>query len=240
MPPADAMSRTSPNSRAAGFTFVELLLALALGALVAAAVGALVHGLFFAGERQAARLQGAFAARAAVRALAREVACAFAPPVEKLPPLRLSVSTEVGQPEVVLAFYAPVPAPLGYDVEQVTYEVAPLQGPVRELRRISVPCSGPRTNAPVTNRLYAGRFALAIAAVTNGTASAVWPPPETQDKPTLPTSLRLTLSQPDQEPLQTEVLIQTATGIPCPIERRESAPAAETPEPPPAALPVEP
>ena len=70
--------------------------------------------------------------------------------------------------------------------------------------------------------------------------SAVWPPPEAQDKPTLPTSLRLTLSQPGQEPLQTEVLIQTATGIPCPIERRESAPAAETPEPPPAALPVEP
>ena len=77
------MSRTSPNSRGAGFTFVELLLALALGVLVATAVGALVHGLFFAGERQAARLQGAFAARAAVRALAREVACAFAPPDSK-------------------------------------------------------------------------------------------------------------------------------------------------------------
>ena len=70
-----------------------------------------------------------------------------------------------------------------------------------------------------------------IAAVTNDTASAVWPPPEAQDKPTLPTSLRLTLSQPGQEPLQTEVLIQTATGIHCPIERANAENNAATNSP---------
>ena len=47
------MSRASPSIRPSGFTFVELLLALALGALVAAILGALIHGLFSAGAGQA-------------------------------------------------------------------------------------------------------------------------------------------------------------------------------------------
>ena len=219
------MSRI-PSARRAAFTFVELLLALALGALVAAILAALVHGLFSAGENQADRFRGPFAARAALRLLAREVSCAFAPPVENLPPLRLSTSTEVGKPEVVLSFYAPVPAPLGYDVEQITYEVAPTRGPLRELRRISVPCSGPLTNAPVTNFLYEGRFSLSVVAVTNGTSCEEWPPPKSSGKPTLPPSLRFSLSLPGQPPLQTEVLVQAAVGIPSPIERREPADAA--------------
>lgn len=214
------MSRASPSNRPSGFTFVELLLALALGALVAAILGGLVHGLFTAGHSQTARLRGPFAAQAALRTLSREISCAFAPPVENLAPLQLSASTEIGQPEVVLAFYVPVPAPLGYDVEQVTYEVAPTRGPFRELRRVSVPCSGPFTNAPVTNLLFEGRFALAIEAMTNGTACAAWPPAQTPDKPTLPASLRLTLSLDGQEPLRTEVLIQAATGIRSPLDRK--------------------
>ena len=227
------MSRASPSTRPSGFTFVELLLALALGALVAAILGLLVHGLFSAGNSQTARLRGPFAAQAALRTLSREISCAFAPPVKDLAPLRLSASTEIGKPEVVLAFYVPVPAPLGYDVEQVTYEVAPTRGPVRELRRISAPCSGPYTNVPVTNLLFEGRFALAIEAMTNGTACAVWPPPKTQDKPTLPASLRLTLALPGQETLQTEVLIQSALGIQSPIERKDRT--AEEPAEEPAA-----
>ena len=227
------MSRASPSIRPSGFTFVELLLALALGALVAAILGLLVHGLFSASHSQAARLQGPFAAQAALRTLSREISCAFAPPVEHLAPLRLSASTEIGKPEVVLAFYAPVPAPLGYDIEQVTYEVAPTRGPLRELRRISAPCSGPLTNAPVTNLLFEGRFALAIEAITNGTACAAWPPDKNQDKPTLPASLRLTLSLDGQEPFRTEVLIQAAAGIRSPIDRKspKTQDAAEEPAP---------
>ena len=223
------MSRASPSTRPSGFTFVELLLALALGALVAAILGLLVHGLFSAGNSQAARLRGPFAAQAALRTLSREISCAFAPPVEHLATLRLSASTEIGKPEVVLAFYVPVPAPLGYDIEQVTYEVAPTRGPVRELRRISAPCSGPYTNVPVTNLLFEGRFALAIEAMTNGTACAAWPPVPAPDQPTLPASLRLTLAMPGQEPLRTEVLVQAAAGIHSPVERKkqktEEAPA---------------
>ena len=52
------MNRGSSPNRSPGFTFVELLLALALGALVAAILGTLVHGLFAAGEGQSGRLRG--------------------------------------------------------------------------------------------------------------------------------------------------------------------------------------
>lgn len=230
------MSRPPSRIPQAGFTFVELLLALALAGLVAAILGLLVRGLFFAGEGQSVRLNSAHAARAALRTLAREVSCAFAPPVENLPPLKLSATTEPGKPQVVLSFYAPVPAPLGYDMDQVTYEVMANRREPSELLRISAPCSGPRTNAPVTNLLFSGRFSLAIQAITNGTSCDEWPPPKT-DKPVLPTSLRLTLSLPGQPPLQTEVLIQTANGIRSPVERKETPPGEaddSAPEPDPA------
>ena len=216
------MSRTPPRIRPAGFTFVELLLALALGALVAAILGTLVHGLFAAGEGQSGRLRGSFAARAALRILSRELACAYAPPAEDVPPLQLSVSTEVGQPETVLSFYVPVPGSLGYDVEQVTYEIAPARGAQREWRRISAPCSGPFADAPVTNVLFTGPFALTVEILSEEVAHPVWPPPQGETKPGLPPSARLTLALPGQKPQQTEVLIQAATGIRCPIERPET------------------
>ena len=216
------MSRTPPRIRPAGFTFVELLLALALGALVAAILGTLVHGLFAAGEGQSGRLRGPFAARAALRLLSRELACAYAPPTEDVPPLQLSVSTEVGQPETVLSFYVPVPGSLGYDVEQVTYEIAPARGAQREWRRISAPCSGPFADAPVTNVLFTGPFALTVEILSEEVAHPVWPPPQGETKPGLPPSARLTLALPGQKPQQTEVLIQAATGIRCPVERPET------------------
>ncbi len=210
------------NARQAGFTLVELLLAMALGVLVAGILAALIHGLLAAGEGQATRLQGPFAARAALRTLSREIACAFAPPVKDLPPLQLSTSTETAKPEVHLEFYLPVPAEPraihGYDIEHVTYEVFQTGNGRRELQRISAPCSGSFTNAPVTNRMLNGRFTLTIEAVTNEIARTEWPPPKTE-KSGLPTSVRLSLSLPGEKPLQTEVLIQTATGIRSPVER---------------------
>lgn len=219
------MRRTSPSLRPSGFTFVELLLALALGTLVAAILAALVHGLLVAGTGQASRFQGPFAARAALRVLSREIACAYAPPGEDLAPLRLSTSTEPGQPDVRLAFYAPVraePRSLGgYDVEQVAYEVMRIGEGRRELRRIAAPCSGPATNAPVTNRLFEGRFTLAIAALTNAHPHAAWPPPDVE-KPALPSSLRLSLAVDGEDPIATEVLIQSAADIRSPLERPDA------------------
>lgn len=211
----------------AGFTLVELLLALALGVWVAAILAALLHGLLAAGDGQAARIRGPVAARAALRTLSREIACAFAPPVDDLAPMRLTASTEPGKPDVLLSFYVPVPAkPFfahGYDIEQVTYEVRATEEGGRDLLRISVPCSGPFTNAPVTNQLLSGRFSLAIEALTNDVARTEWPPPDVET-PVLPTSMRLVLSQTGEAPLRTEVLVQTANGIRSPIERKTEEP----------------
>ena len=203
------MPRHSAPRRLAGFTFVELLLALALGALMVTILGVLLRGLFVANEHQAGRLRGAPAARAALRQMNREIACAFAPPVEKLAPLELTTSIEPDKPQVALSFYAPVPAPLEYDLAHITYEVVRAGGDRFALRRLAAPCSGPYTNAPVTNLLYAGRFALEIAVFTNDTPHTAWPLPQDKEQPALPKSVRLTLTLPGQPPLATETLIQT-------------------------------
>lgn len=220
------MRRTSPIRRTSGFTFAELLVALALGALVAAILAALVHGLLVAKTGQSSRHRGPFAARAALRTLSREIASAFAPPDENLVPLRLSTSTEPDKPDVRLDFYAPVPAEPrsigGYDVHQIAYEVMRVDGGLRELRRIAAPCSGPDAPAPVTNRLFVGRFRLAVSALTNANPLAEWPPADLQP-PTLPTSIRLSLAVDGDDPVETEVLIQSAVGIRSPVERREAA-----------------
>ena len=213
------MKMAPPSLRRAGFTLVELLLAMTLAILVAGILAALLRGLLEAGDGQSARIRGPVASRAAVQHLARELACAFAPPVKDLVPLRLATSTEPGKPEVRLDFYAPVPAPLGYDIEQVAYEVERTADGSRELRRISTPCSGPFTNAPVTNLLLRGGFSMAIEAVTNDIARADWPPPG-DGAAHLPTSLRLALDRPGEASIRTEVLLQTATGIRSPVERK--------------------
>ena len=211
---------------------VELLLATVLAVLVAAILAALIHGLLTAGDSLAGRVRGPFAARAALRALSREAACAFAPPVDELAPLQLTVSTEPEQPRVQLVFYAPVPAATGlvggYDIEQVAWRVNALADGQRELVRISAPCSGPRTNAMTTNLWLTGPFDLAVEAVTNGAGLTTWPPPGV-DKPGLPSSLRLTLSLPGAPPLHTEVLLQTANGIRSPREQSD-APAETGPD----------
>ncbi len=221
------MSPAHPNVRRNGFTLVELLLSIALGVLVAGILATVLHGLLTADDAQGKRLRGPFAARAALRSLSREITCAFAPPVKDLAPLLLSNSTEPGKPEVQLVFFAPVSAAPyfahGYDIEKVTYQVIQQRKGQKKLLRISVPCSGPATNAPVTNLLFTGSFTLSMEAITNGTARTEWPPKK-MENPTLPTSMRLTLSLPREAPLQTEVLLQAATGIRSPIDRPQAAP----------------
>ncbi len=223
-----------PSSRSrAGFTLIELLLAIALGVLVAAILAALVHSLLSAGDVLSARTRGPFAARAAVRELAREIACAFPPPGPDSVPLQLAASTDPDQPQVRLAFFVPVPAEPrgagGYDLQQVVWSVQPFPDGRRELRRVSAPCSGPRTNAWTTNVWLQGNFSLAVEAVTNGTGLAEWPPPRTADSPGLPPSLRLALALPGAEPIRTEVLIQTANGIRSPVARQNPAPGGAPP-----------
>jgi len=217
------------QDRRAGFTMVELLLALALGVLVAGILGALIHGLLSAGNGQTSRIKGTYAARAAVRTLSREIACAYAPPVEDLVPLQLSTSTELGKPSLLLSFYTPVPGPIGADMEQITYVVEAADTEPHELRRISVPCAGPYTNAPITNRLLIGHFSLRIEAMEKDEALTEFPPAEATEL-SLPSSLRLTLTLPDQDPIETEVLLHAAQGIRSPLDREPAPPAPGTPE----------
>ena len=211
---------STPRNR--GFTFVELLLALAIGALIAGVLAALVHGIASSGVRQEQRLQGPGSARATLRFMAREIACAFPPPVKNLPPLTLMTSTEPGKPAVTLSFYASVPAdappPLNYDLEHITYELQAAASGRQQLQRISAACSGPGTNSPVTNLLLEGRFTLAIEAVTNGTGRTEWPPANAAE-PGLPAAVRLTLQAPDAAVVQTEALIQSGQVIVSPVER---------------------
>ncbi len=208
---------------------VELLLALALGALVAGILGALIHGLLTAGNGQASRIKGPYAARAAVRALSQEITCAYAPPVKDLDPLQLSTSTEPGKPALLLSFYVPIPGQIGADVEQVSYAVQRLEDNQRELQRISAPCAGPYTNAPVTNRLLTGQFTLTVEAMEEEEALSEWPPAQATET-ALPTSMRLVLTLAGQAPIETEVLIQAATGISSPVEREPTTAAPEATE----------
>ena len=217
------MASPPPSRRPTGFTFVELLLALALSAVVAAILAALLHGLLVAGEGQSARARGPYAAKNALRQIARDAACAFAPPVADLKPMELSTSPDPAQPEIRLAFYVPAPADTAwrhaYDIHHVVFEVRRQPDGLRELHRIAAPCSGPFTNSPTTNLLLSGRFTLAIEALTNDTPHAEWPLPDAQPPFPLPSALRLALDLRGHDPLQTEVLLQTAWGIPSPIPR---------------------
>ena len=113
----------------------------------------------------------------------------------------------------------PARAGTSYDIQHVVFEVHRRDGDRRELWRAAAPCSGPFTNAPVTNRLLAGEFTLTVEAVTNGTGHAAWPLPETEVS-RLPSALRLSLVLPDHEPLQTEALIHAASGISSPLPPR--------------------
>lgn len=223
--------KTATPSRRAGFTLVELLLAMALGVLVAAILGALIHSLLSAGEGQFSRTRGAYAARSALRVLSRDLACAYAPPVKELQPMELSTSTEPGKPLLLLSFYAPVNGPVGPDMEQVTYAVEPAGRDGHALQRISSPCIGPGTNAPVTNSLLTGRFTFSAEAIVDGEPVAVWPQPGDTETG-LPRSMRLTLNLQDSDPMETEVLIQTANNIPSPL-KRDAAPAENEEEPAP-------
>jgi len=217
------------SSRQAGFTMVELLLALSLGVLVAGILGALIHGLLTAGEGQTSRIKGPYAARFAVRTLSREIASAYAPPVKDLAPLQLSTSTEPGKPSLLLSFYTPVQASIGADIEQVTYAVESIGKGNHELQRISVPCSGPYTNLPTTNRLLSGRFTLVVTAIEEENALAEWPPSQATETD-LPASMHLSLTLSGENPIETEVLIQAALGVSSPLEREPASVESEPAE----------
>ena len=224
------------------FTLVELLLAVALGAMVATILGALLHGLIRSDRVQAELLSGPVAARNVLLRLSRETSCAFAPPDADITPLALARSGEWDEPETSLEFYLPVASRVPYlpgfhGVEKVAYEVRPVPGAAgeRELVRRSVPCAGPRTNDVRTAVVLRGPFRLDIrvpdAEHPGGAMADAWPPedpdadPDAQ--PPLPPSLRFSLQWDDGDAIETESLVQCAHPLEAPADGRGGPPAGE-------------
>lgn len=228
-----------------GFTLVELLVAIALGSLVALILASLLHGLILGDRAQTRHLEGPVAARSALLRLARETACAFAPPDPKITPLTLATSSEPGEPEVRLAFYLPVPSrapglPGFYGVEKVTYEVRtaePGNGrdqpvPVRELVRVSSPCAGPRADEKRKTTLLRGPFNLVVRVPgtekekPGGSMAETWPPTgksrgkgADNGQPPLPPSLWFSIRLPGEKAIETEALVHCAHGLDAPNGR---------------------
>lgn len=206
------------------FTLVELLLAVALSAMVAAILAAVVHGLVQGDRAQTRRLSGPDAARAALLRMARETACAYAPDGMDTPPFTLAhpSTDDPAEPDLRLEFHLPVPSrapflPGFHGLDRVSYEVRRIPGGTsRELVRRSSPCAGPRTNDVATVILLRAPFTLDIRIPGEDDADT-WPRPDASsdaDAPLLPTSLLFTLRLPDAPPITTETLLHCANPLP--------------------------
>lgn len=240
----DSASPARHGARFGGFTLVELLVAVALGSLVALILASLLHGLVRSDRIQTRHLEGPIAARNALLRLARETACAFAPPDPKITPLSLELPTDWGEPELRLSFYLPVPSreprlPGFYGVERVVYEVRTLEGTgtnaVRELVRLSSPCAGPQADDRRKTTLLRGPFQLAVrvpdaeGGKRDASMSETWPSGEKggggsgedNEQPPLPPSLWFSIRLPGQEPIETETLVHCAHVLEAPKGRRD-------------------
>lgn len=211
------------------FTLVELLLAVALGAIVAFILAAIVHGLVLGDRTQTRHLAGPVAARSALLRMARETSCAFAPPDPEITPLTLERPTDWGEPELRLSFYLPVPSrvedlPGFHGVERITYEVRPSPDGAgrRDLVRLSAPCSGPGTNDVRETTLLRGPFHLTVRVPDSSNPAnplpETWPREEDSDQnaseqPPLPPSLWFSLTLPGHPPIETEALVHCAHSL---------------------------
>ena len=223
------------------------MVAVALGSLVALILASLLHGLIRSDRAQTQHLEGPVAARSALLRLARETACAFAPPNPKIVPLTLETSDEWDMPELSLSFYLPVPSrvpglPGFYGVEKVTYEVRPVEdggggnpsAPMRELVRISSPCAGPRADDKRKATLLRGPFTLVVRVPgaeegkPDASMAETWPPPGKprgkggdSGQPPLPPSLWFSIRLPGQDAIETEALVHCAHALEAPGGRVE-------------------
>jgi hypothetical protein len=156
----------------------------------------------------------------ALRILSRE-SCAPSPPRER--PCRWSCPPppNPASPRSASPFSSPCPKPT-FPVP-TTFIRSPMKSMrskgLRELRRIAAPCSGPFTNAPVTNLL------LKVTSPCHRRhhqrhAAAEWPPPDRYRLPG-PAPFPASRARParPKTPPPDRSLIQAATGIRSPVER---------------------
>lgn len=239
------------------FTLVELLLAVALSAMVAAILAAVVHGLVRGDRVQTRHLAGPDAARSALLRMARDASCAFAPDGggrdgDAPAPFSLTRpgTDDPAEPDLRLEFHLPVPSrapylPGFYGLDRVVYEVRRVPGTaadapaLRELVRRSAPCAGPRTNDVATAILLRAPFTLDIR-IPGEEDADVWPLPSAAtdpDAPALPPSILFTLRLPGCAPLSTETLVHCAHALP-PRGTAPTSTSASSPTPSPAPSPT--
>lgn len=203
--------------QAAGFTMVELVLAIGLSSILLVILASCIHVLIVTNGIQAGQQKGIYAMHDALRVLMRDAGSAFLPPVEDLEPFRLEVSRDPLLPETLLAFYAPVPddqlpSPHAYDIAQITHIIRQHSSRQREWLRITTPCSGPYTNTPQTNLLFRGAFRFSAQVLEKGQVlHEAWP--LLLGATNLPPALRITCTLDGEDPVTTDVLIQAAHGI---------------------------
>lgn len=181
-----------PSAPSAAFTFVELLCALALTAIVALLLAALLHALVRLSVIQDATLSGPLAARTVLLRIAAEAGAAYAPPTPipegnesrpggtwpapstaatNPPPFSLDRSDDPAQPRTSLSFLLPVPLgdptlPGFFTLHRVTYLDRPSPPPARtrDLLRLSSPLLGPDASTVTTQLLFRAPFRLDLTA----------------------------------------------------------------------------
>ncbi len=148
-----------------GFTLVELLAAVGIGAGTAVALAGLSWGVVRLAEGQSARGR-TWRAEAVLHRMAQDFSCAYAPPTREgdEPVFLAERSTEAGEAEGRLVLWRPEERAAWsetYGVRRVAYEwrKSGKRGG-RVLTREERPSSGPGTNFPVKEVLLEGDFSM--------------------------------------------------------------------------------
>lgn len=148
-----------------GFTLVELLAAVGIGAGTAVALAGLSWGVVRLAEGQSARGR-AWRAEAVLHRMAQDFSCAYAPPTREgdEPVFLAERSTEAGEADGRLVFWRPEERAAWsetYGVRRVAYEwrKSGRKGG-RVLTREEWPSSGPGTNFPLKEVLLEGDFSM--------------------------------------------------------------------------------
>lgn len=192
-----------PPARAAGFTLVELLLAVAIAVLVAALAWSLLSTTTRSVETQLERARGPAAAGAAIDRIEADLAAAFSPEDDENCALALQPA---GEEPFALTFCAiraagRTPDLLWTEPRRVEYRLAAGTGDEPgALLRLEQALSGPLET--VTNVLLDRVTAFAVTLSDGVDWYTAWPPPDTAGA--RPRAARVALRVGGEEPVEAE------------------------------------
>ncbi|OQW97145.1 MAG: hypothetical protein BWK77_02550 [Verrucomicrobia bacterium A1] len=161
-------------------TLIEVVLAIAIAALVVTLVFSIYHTVTVTLRRQQERQAGPAAAAAAAQQLARDLACTFIAWNDEAMVFALSPTNEA---DSEISFCTAVlpdgeTDPRWFELQRVVYRVATDPAHERALTRESRPLVGPATmSPPVTNYLAMGIEQFRVTAYDGTNWSESWPVP---------------------------------------------------------------